>query len=67
MWVNLLNKKMKLHKTEFVPIDSEHFSINELIRNTDKKNIEKIYITASGGPFLKKDWPLLIKLKLVMQ
>ena len=51
---NLLNKKMKLHKTQFVPIDSEHFSINELIKNMDKKNIEKIYITASGGPFLKK-------------
>ena len=51
---NLLNKKMKLHKTEFVPVDSEHFSINELIKKTNKKNIEKIYITASGGPFLKK-------------
>ena len=51
---NLLNKKMKLHKTEFIPVDSEHFSINELIKNIDKKNIEKIYITASGGPFSKK-------------
>ncbi len=49
---NLINKKLKLYKTEFIPIDSEHFSINELIKNTNKKNIEKIYITASGGPFL---------------
>ena len=51
---SLLKKKMKLHKTEFIPIDSEHFSINELIKNIEKKDIEKIYITASGGPFLKK-------------
>jgi 1-deoxy-D-xylulose-5-phosphate reductoisomerase len=49
---NLIDKKLKIYKTEFVPIDSEHFSINELIKNTNKKNIEKIYITASGGPFL---------------
>ena len=49
---NLINRKLKFYKTEFIPIDSEHFSINELIKNTNKKNIEKVYITASGGPFL---------------
>jgi 1-deoxy-D-xylulose-5-phosphate reductoisomerase len=49
---NLINKKLKFYKTEFIPIDSEHFSINELIKNSNKKNIEKVYITASGGPFL---------------
>ena len=61
---SLLKKKMKLHQTEFVPIDSEHFSINELIKNTDKKNIEKIYITASGGPFLKKNFNSFDKIKV---
>ena len=45
---------MKFYKTKFIPIDSEHFSINELIKKYRKKDIEKIYITASGGPFLKK-------------
>ena len=49
---NLINKKLKFYKTEFIPIDSEHFSINELIKNTNKKKIEKVFITASGGPFL---------------
>ena len=61
---SLLNKKMKFHKTEFIPIDSEHFSINELIKNIDKKNIEKIYITASGGPFLKKNFTSFNKIKV---
>jgi 1-deoxy-D-xylulose-5-phosphate reductoisomerase len=51
---NLIQKKLRFHKTDFIPIDSEHFSINELIKNTNKNNIEKIYITASGGPFLNK-------------
>ena len=48
----LINKELKKNKTEFIPIDSEHFSIWSLTNNTDKKNIEKIFITASGGPFI---------------
>ena len=51
---NLIKKKLKKSKTEFLPIDSEHFSINELIENKNKDDIQKIYLTASGGPFLKK-------------
>jgi 1-deoxy-D-xylulose-5-phosphate reductoisomerase len=50
---NLIQKKLKFHKTEFIPVDSEHFSIWSLIKNTKIEMIEKIYITASGGPFLK--------------
>ena len=50
---NLIQKKLKKSHTIFIPVDSEHFSIWSLINNIDKKNIEKIYITASGGPFNK--------------
>ena len=50
---NLIKKKIKRFNTIFIPVDSEHFSIWSLINNSDKKNIEKIYITASGGPFNK--------------
>ena len=52
---NLIKRKLKKHKTEFIPIDSEHFSIFELIKNEKSENIKKIYITASGGPFLNID------------
>jgi len=48
---NLIQKKLKRYKTQFIPIDSEHFSIKSLL-NGKKNNIEKIIITASGGPFL---------------
>ena len=50
---NLINSELKKHKTEFIPVDSEHFSIWSLLNNYKSPNIEKIYITASGGPFLK--------------
>ncbi len=49
---NLIKRKLKKNNTEFIPIDSEHFSIYELIKNEKSENIKKIYITASGGPFL---------------
>ncbi len=49
---NLIKKKLYAHKTKFVPVDSEHFSIWSLIENTEKDKIDKIYLTASGGPFL---------------
>jgi len=48
---NLLSKELKKNKTEFIPVDSEHFSIWYAIKNLNKESIEKIFITASGGPF----------------
>jgi 1-deoxy-D-xylulose-5-phosphate reductoisomerase len=50
---NLIKKDLKKYKTNFIPVDSEHFSIWSLIDNDKKNNFEKIYITASGGPFRK--------------
>ncbi len=49
---NLINTELKRYKTNFIPVDSEHFSIWELIRTYSANDIEKIFITASGGPFL---------------
>jgi len=50
---NLIEKKLKKHNTQFIPVDSEHFSIWSLINNVNRSDIEEIIITASGGPFLK--------------
>ena len=38
---NLIQKELKRNKTKFVPIDSEHFSIDELIKNRNIKDIKK--------------------------
>ena len=48
---NLIQKKLKKYNTKFIPVDSEHFSIWSLLSG-NKKNIEEVIITASGGPFL---------------
>ena len=49
---NLIRKKLKKFKTNFIPIDSEHFSIYSLIQKNNDDLIDKVFITASGGPFL---------------
>ena len=60
---NLIHKELIKYKTKFIPIDSEHFSIFKLIEDKSKNNIQKIIITASGGPFLKKKIDKKIKIK----
>ena len=52
---DLIEKKLNKHKTEFIPVDSEHFSIWYALQNIEKNLIEKIFLTASGGPFLDKN------------
>ena len=49
---SLVKKRLDKYKTSFIPIDSEHFSIFSLLQNYKSSQIERIYITASGGPFL---------------
>ena len=49
----IINRELKKNKTEFIPVDSEHFSLWYGIKGNNKNSIEKIYITASGGPFYK--------------
>ncbi len=53
---------VKKHNVQFLPIDSEHSAILQCILGSKNSEIEKLYLTASGGPFRgwKKD-----KLQLV--
>jgi len=48
-----------------IPLDSEHSSLFQLLKKFDISEIEKIAITASGGPFFKK-MPKEIKIKDVL-
>tara|TARA_Y100001970_G_scaffold289121_1_gene418476 strand:- start:1266 stop:2429 length:1164 start_codon:yes stop_codon:yes gene_type:complete len=49
---NLLTKELKKNKTKFIPVDSEHFSIWYALEGNTNSNIDKIYLTASGGSLL---------------
>ncbi len=60
---NLINQLANKHKAKLIPIDSEHFSIMNLINNKNKNDIEKIYLTASGGPFLNLPLNKMDKIK----
>lgn len=39
-----------------LPVDSEHNAVFQCLQGHDPRGIEKIVLTASGGPF--RDWPL---------
>ncbi len=47
---HLIKKKLSKFKTTFIPVDSEHFSIFYTLNDKKILNINKIYLTASGGP-----------------
>ena len=49
---NLISAQIKKYKVNFIPVDSEHFSIWYAIKKNNIK-IDNIILTASGGPFFK--------------
>ena len=60
---NLIEKTAKRNNTIIIPVDSEHFSILELIKNHKIDEIKKVYLTASGGPFLNYKYNKLKQVK----
>ena len=40
---------------EIIPVDSEHSAIYQCLMGENKDDVEKLILTASGGPFLNKD------------
>ena len=43
------------HKTPILPVDSEHSAIFQCLTGENSNAIEKIFLTASGGPFRTKN------------
>ncbi|MFD2968454.1 1-deoxy-D-xylulose-5-phosphate reductoisomerase [Sphingobacterium bambusae] len=43
------------HQVAMLPVDSEHSAIFQCLMGEQQNPIEKIYLTASGGPFRGKD------------
>ncbi len=50
----LLLKKVKKQKVNLLPIDSEHSAIFHLLHGRKLIDVERMILTASGGPFFKK-------------
>ena len=61
---HIFKSKKYYNKTNIFPIDSEHFSLFEFFNKIHiKKNIKKIILTASGGPFHKRKFNSLSNIK----
>ncbi len=52
----LLLAEAARHKARILPVDSEHSAVFQALVGEDIAAVERIIITASGGPF--RDWPL---------
>ncbi|MDD9715672.1 1-deoxy-D-xylulose-5-phosphate reductoisomerase [Dinoroseobacter sp. PD6] len=52
----LLLAEARAHGARILPVDSEHSAVFQALVGEDMDAVERIVITASGGPF--RDWPL---------
>jgi len=52
---DLVTRLVKENRGIIIPVDSEHSAIFQCLVGESADTVEKIYLTASGGPFRKKD------------
>ncbi|MFO7448231.1 MAG: 1-deoxy-D-xylulose-5-phosphate reductoisomerase [Ignavibacteriaceae bacterium] len=51
----LVTELCRKYSAEIIPVDSEHSAIFQCLTGENRGEVEKLIITASGGPFLNKD------------
>lgn len=51
---NIVMNLAKEKNTPIIPVDSEHSAIFQCLQGNDRKDLNKIILTASGGPFYGK-------------
>lgn len=51
----LINKLVEKHKVAILPVDSEHSAIFQCLMGESHSRVEKLILTASGGPFRGRD------------
>lgn len=57
---DLITRLAKEKGVKIVPVDSEHSAIFQCLVGENNHTVEKIYLTASGGPFRGKDHSFLM-------
>lgn len=57
----LINRLVEEHKVAILPVDSEHSAIFQCLMGEGRSRVEKLILTASGGPFRGKDRAFLEK------
>ena len=61
---NILIERALQNGSKLIPIDSEHNALSQIIKNYNPNDIEKITLTASGGPFRKDTFDMLVNRKI---
>jgi len=57
---SLIDRMLRDHRGEILPVDSEQSAIFQCLQNGKKSEVDKLILTASGGPFLRKNREELI-------
>jgi len=52
----LITATAKKHRATILPVDSEHSAVFQALIGEEHRAVERVIITASGGPF--RDWPV---------
>lgn len=60
---DIVTAMVKKYKTSLIPVDSEHSAIFQCLVGEQQNPVEKVILTASGGPFLGKKPNYLINVK----
>ncbi len=60
---DIVMKKAVEHRVPVIPVDSEHSAIFQCLVGESRNKIEKVILTASGGPFLGKKPNYLVNVK----
>ncbi len=60
---DIVTQKALENKTEIIPVDSEHSAIFQCLVGENPDKVEKIILTASGGPFLGRKPNYLVNVK----
>jgi 1-deoxy-D-xylulose-5-phosphate reductoisomerase len=56
-------KRAARNRVKIIPIDSEHSAIFQCIAGNRRQDLDKILLTASGGPFLNRQENEFVKIK----
>jgi len=60
---DIVIQKALEHKAPIIPVDSEHSAIFQCLIGETRNRVEKVVLTASGGPFLGKKPNFLVNVK----
>ncbi len=52
---DVMTRAARAHQGEILPVDSEHNAVHQALRCGSHDEVQRIILTASGGPFLQRD------------